>query len=160
MFRFPMMLLAGLLMLTGCSVDVARNDDGSLQVSTIISEESLADEIEHAIANPAIQDVAVDLQDGYALVMGTRTRLAGDGSDVMTFRVDLGVLDDRLDVVLSDVEIGDRPVSGELVENWNATLSNKLERAGRRNPDATLESVAIQETEVRFSWRVETPRSR
>ena len=162
MFRIPALALAGMLAVStsACSIDVDRNADGSLQVSTTISETSLASEIEAGIANPAIENVDVDLQDGFVDVSATRARPGGGGSDTMTFRVDLGVSDGRLDVVVSEVEVAGHPVDEAVVGNWNATLSNKLERAARRNPDATLQAVSITGDEVSFSWRVETARSR
>ena len=82
MFRIPALALAGLLAVStsACSIDVDRNADGSLQVSTTISETSLASEIEAGIANPAIEDVDVNLPDGFVDVSATRARPGGGGS--------------------------------------------------------------------------------
>ena len=61
---------------------------------------------------------------------------------------------------ISEAKVNDQAVDQAVVAVWNERIANKLENAGKRNPDATLQSVSIDETALHFLWRVETPRSK
>ena len=84
-----LILLAGLLcsLVSGCSADISRNEDGSLTVETSMTAESLQSEIQAAIADPLIQNLTVQLQSGYINVSGVRKRLNSDQTDTLTFRL-------------------------------------------------------------------------
>ena len=84
----------------------------------------------------------------------------GDGTATMSFRLDLSVVDGHLGAVVSDAEINDVPVPTEIVDIWNEKLAIQLERAGKRNPDSTLQRVTVGGEEVQMEWRVETAQSR
>jgi hypothetical protein len=144
------------LVASACSIDIERNADGSLQVDGVITESSLAAELER---DPLNQSVAVDIQEGFVLVEADRVDPAG-GSNAVAFRVDVGVADGHLDVVVSEATFDGFPIPEPLVEHWNGDLARALERAGNRHPDATLLSVDVGGDELAFEWRIETPESR
>jgi hypothetical protein len=58
------------------------------------------------------------------------------------------------------MQVNGRPTDTAYVSVWNERLANRLENAGRRNPDATLQSVTVTSDAVEFVWRIETARSR
>lgn len=160
LFQMLGLLIVIVLAVSACSIDVGRNPDGSLRVESSMTEASMQAEIEAAIADPLLQDFTVDLRDGYASVSATRKRVGSEETDTMTFRLDLGVDDGHLTATVSEVQLNDRPIDEERVTVWNERIATKLERAGRRNPDSTLQSVTISQDALTMIWRVETARSR
>ena len=156
------LVLLGVLALTvsACSVDIERNDDGSLTVESSMTEESLQDVLEDAIADPLMHDFTADLHDGYILVSAERERVMSDEIDTLTFRLDLDVSDGHLTATVSNAQLNDQPLEEERVAVWNERIVAKLERSGRRNPNSTLQTVTISEDAFMMTWRVETARSR
>jgi hypothetical protein len=148
------------LMASACSVDIERNDDGSLTVESSMTEESLQDVLEDAIADPLTRNFTADLHNGYVLVTSERERVMSDEVDTLTFRLDLGVSEGHLTATVSDAQLNDQPLEEERVEIWNERIAAKLERSGRRNPNSTLQSVTISDDAVTMTWRIETARSR
>ena len=160
--KIMMLVLLGVLALTvsACSVDIERNSDGSLTVESSMTEESLQDVLEAAIADPLMRDFTADLHNGYVLVTSERERVMGDEIDTLTFRLDLGVSEGHLTATVSDAQLNDQPLEEERVEVWNERIATKLERSGRRNPNSTLQTVTISEDAVTMTWRIETAHSR
>lgn len=146
-----LVLVMGLL--SACSIDVERNADGSLNVVSAMTEESVQSELQAALSD-ALQDLTVDLRNGYLTVTGERE------DNTVSFRLDLGVADGNLTATISDVQINGRDGRDEVVERWNESIANRLERVASRRANSTLTGVAITENDVTFTWRVETPRSR
>ncbi len=144
------------LLASACSIDVARNADGSLQVDAVISEESLAGELER---DPQNENVTVDIRDGFVLVTADRTDVRGV-TGAVAFRADLGVADDHLTVTVSDAQFDGFPIPDTVVARWNEGLANAIERAARRHPDAALLAVDLAGDELALEWRVETPDSK
>jgi hypothetical protein len=145
---------------SACSLNIERNPDGSLTVESSMTEASLQAEIEAAIADPLIRDLTADLRNGYVFVSAERQRLGSEQTDTMTFRLDLGVSDGHLAATISEAQINGLSIEEERVALWNERIATKLERAGQRNPDSTLQAVTISQDAVTMVWRVETPRSR
>ena len=156
------LVLLGILALTvsACSINIERNDDGSLTVESSMTEESLQDVFESAIADPLMRDFTADLHNGYVLVTAERERVMGDEVDTLIFRLDLGVSEGHLTATVSDAQLNDQPLEEERVEVWNERIAAKLERSGRRNPNSTLQTVTISEDAFTMTWRIETARSR
>src|SRR3990172_5382442 len=152
-------LLIVALFLSGSTIGVAPTPDGSLKFDVNLPEATIQDEISAGLNDPLIQDLQADLRDGYILVSADRKRVLGDQVDRMTFRLDLGAQDGQLTAAISQAEINGEAVDQAFVSVWNQRLANRLEKAGRRNPDATLESVTITADAVHFVWRIETARS-
>jgi len=153
-------LLAAALVLSACTLQIERNPDGSLQVESNIPAEILQAEIEAAISDPLIRDFTVDLHEGYVAVSAERARVSGDQTDTLTFRLDLGVSDGHLTATVSEVQLNGRPVEEARVAVWNERIANRLERAGRRNPDSALQAVTVTPDALKMVWCIETPRSR
>ena len=148
------------LLLSSCQASITRNEDGSLRVETSMTEAALQTEIQAALSDPLIQSVTVDLQSGYMLVSGVRKRLNSQQTDTLTFRLDLGVRDGFLTATVSNAEIDGVPVEAQRVALWNERIANRLEKAGQRRANSTLQLVTISNDKVTMVWRVETARSR
>jgi len=85
------LLIASILLLLGaCKANISRNDDGSFDVETTVSQQSFQDVITASIADPLIKEITVSLQTGYVLVSGEQARLNDDTrTDKLEFRLDL-----------------------------------------------------------------------
>lgn len=151
---------AALLLLASCQVGVSRNEDGSLRVEGTMSEQAIQSEIERALADPFIEELQVDLRDGYLLIHGVRRRPTGAAVDEMSFRLDLGVADGHLTAAVSQAEIDGVPIDSRTVAAWNERIAGGLERGGQQTPNASLIEVRVRPAGVTMAWRVETPRSR
>jgi hypothetical protein len=153
-------VVAFALVAGACSIDVARNDDGSLQVETVLTEQSLADELTKGVDDPQVNYLTVDMKDGYALVDMERTRDSGFGIDNVSFRVDLSVGDGHLVVDVTEAEWNGISIPQELVDIWNAELAAQIEADAKKDPDSALVSVSLTETALTMEWHVETDQSK
>ncbi len=158
---FALFLLVGLLgtLVSGCAATITRNDDGSLTVETSMTAESLQAEIQAAIADPLIQNLTVQLKQGYIDVNGERKRLNSDQTDTLTFRLDLGVSSGHLTATISNALIDGKAVEANRVALWNERIANRLENFGQRRSDSSLQSVNVTSEAITMVWRVETARS-
>lgn len=153
-------IVAFALFAGACSIDVSRNDDGSLQVESVLTEQSLADEIAKGVDDPQVNYLAVDMKDGYALVDLERTRDSGFGVDEVSFRVDLSVGDGHLVVDVTEAEWNGIEIPQELVDIWNEEIAAQIEDAAKKDPDSTLVSVSLTESALTMEWHVETDQSK
>jgi len=153
------LVLAGLF-LTACTIGIDRNPDGSLKLEVSLPETTIQSEINAGLDDPLIQDLQADLREGYIFVTADRKRVQSDEIDRLSFRLDLGAKDGALTAVISDVQVNEMSANPAYVSVWNQRLANRLDKAGRRNPDAALQSVTISGDAVEFVWRIETERSR
>jgi hypothetical protein len=154
------LLASASLALGACSIAVDRNPDGSLRLEVNLPETTIQEEIAAALDDPLITDLQADLRQGYIYVTAERKRVVGDETDMLTFRLDLGTKEGHLTAVISDAKINDEPVDEAYVGIWNERLAKRLENAGKRNPDSSLQSVSVSDDSLDFIWRVETPRSK
>ncbi len=160
-WMLAMVLLAtASLAVSACSIAVDRNPDGSLRLEVNLPESTIQEEIAAALNDPLISDLQTDLRQGYIFVTAERKRVLGEETDMLSFRLDLGVRDGHLTAVISDAKINDEPVNEAYVEVWNQRLAQRLEEAAKRNPDSSLQSVSVGDDALNFIWRIETARSR
>ncbi len=150
------------LVLGACSIDVERNADGSLQIETVLTEDSLANEIAKGIDDPDVESMTVDMKNGYALVevIGKSDRAFGEGKDTISFRVDLFVEDGHLGVDITDAVWNDIDIPQELVDLWNEELAKEIEADAKEDPDSTLVAVSLTEDALTMEFRVETDESK
>ena len=149
------LLVLILLMVTACTKNIVRNDDGSVAVETTISQQQLQEVITSAIADPLVKNVTVSLQSGYVLVSGERQRL-NDASktDSLTFRLDLSVGSGHPAAAISNAQIDGVAIEQNRVDNWNQTIANRLSNFGGRNENATLQAINITPESVIMTWNV------
>ena len=153
--------VAALALLAGaCSIDVERNEDGSLQLTTVLTEDSLANEIAKGIDDPNVESMTVDMKDGYALVEIQAQRESGFGTDNISFRVDLFVVDGHLGVNVTNAVWNDIPIPQELTDIWNEELAAQLEADAKEDPDSTLVAVELTENSLTMEFRHETEESK
>ena len=144
-----------LLSLSACKANISRNDDGTATVETAITQAQLQEVISSSIADPLIQSLTVSLQPGYVSVTGERQRL-NDASktDIMSFRLDLGVSNGELTASVSDAQIDGVAIEQNRVDNWNQTIANRLSLIDDKTGKATLQSVSITPEQVTMDWLV------
>lgn len=159
-YVFSLVLIILIFSTNACNVQVERNSDGSLKVETTMTEAVIQTEITAALADPLIQNVEVDLKNGYILVTAERRRLKGDQTDALNFLLALGASQGKLTASISEARLNDLPVDSEWVAVWNQRIANRLARTGQRNPNSTLQTVTIGSDDLKLVWRVETARSR
>ncbi len=153
--RIIILFSALVLLLSACQARISRNQDGTLDVETTLSQQQLQDAITAAIADPLVKEITVSLQSGYVLVSGTRARL-NDASktDTLSFRLDLGVSNSQLTAAISNAQLDGVPVEQSRVDNWNQTLANRIAILGQKRPNSTLKSVSITPAAVTMTWNV------
>jgi hypothetical protein len=151
----PLLALAAILLLSGCSARVDRNEDGSLLVETTMSETSIQRQLSAALSSEKINDVNVDLRNGWIQVNGSLTGENGRINEIQ-FRLDLGVADGHLTAAISDVQINGRSVPASQTAGWNERISAQLEQTGRNSERASLQGVAITDDLLTMQWRLET----
>ncbi len=159
MYAITFVLLALSLVLTACDIKIDRNDDGSLNIRSHMTEEALQTQINLAIADPLIKDFSVEFHSGYAMVSAVRKRAVSEVTDDMSFRLDLGAEDGHLTAEISNAEVNDFPFDPDIVAVWNERLAIKLEKDAKRNPNSSLEQVLMDTDGVTMVWRVETAQS-
>lgn len=157
-------VLIGLLVVLGlsasaCNIDVARNDDGTWVITGHTTEAEVSKLLTDAITHEQVQNVEVQFHEGYMTASADFTNLSGTHVDTMLFRIDAGVKDQHLDLVLSDVVWNGDPAQAERVAEWNRNLAAALEQAGQKNPNSWLMSVAITDAELTMVWHAEGRRA-
>jgi hypothetical protein len=143
-----------------CSIDVERNADGSLEIETVLTEESVKNEIAKGVDDPQVNFLTLDMKTGYALVAMERDRDSGIGVDAISFRVDLRVEDGHLAADVTEAVWNDFPIPQELVDIWNEEIAADLEAEGKKDPDSTLVAVNLSEDALTMQWHVETDQSK
>jgi hypothetical protein len=153
--RLPVVLVILLFLTNACKANISRNNDGSLDVETTISQQELQDAISTSIADPLIKELTVSLQSGYVLVSGERQRL-NDASktDTLSFRLDLGVSNGQLTSSISNALLDGTPIEQNRVDHWNQTITNRLSLISNKNQNSTLKSVTITSDSVTMIWTV------
>lgn len=154
-FLFVLLIACLALVLSACEARLARNDDGSYTFETTISEADMQTAIKASLADPLIQELNVDLKDGYILASGTRKRLNSSQTDTLTFRLDLGVSAGQLTAAISNALLDGFPVEAERVALWNERIAKRLGNAGSRNPNSQLQTVVVTETSATLTWKIE-----
>lgn len=153
--KLSLMLVLLLFLTSACKANISRNNDGSLDVETSITQQELQDVISASIADPLIKDLTASLQSGYVLVSGTRERLNDPGkTDTLSFRLDLGVSNGQLTTSISNAQLDGVPLEQDRVDHWNETIANRLSMVGTRNPNSTLKAVTITPDSVTMIWTV------
>jgi len=153
--RVSILLIALVFLVSACKANISRNNNGSLDVETIITQQELQDVISSSIADPLVKDLTVSLKSGYILVSGTRERLNDlSKTDVLSFRLDLGISNGQLTSTISNAQIDNVAVEQNRVEHWNQTIANRISIIGQKNPNSTLKSVAITPSAVTMTWNV------
>lgn len=148
-------LLVFALLLSSCKASLSRNQDGSLSVDTIITQQELEQAISASIADPLIKDLTVSLQSGYVLVSGTRERLNDSSkTDTLSFRLDLGVSNGQLTSTISNALLDGVALDQDRVDHWNQTIANRIAIVGSKSQNSTLKSIAITPSAVTMSWNI------
>lgn len=143
-----------------CSIDVERNADGSLQIETVLTEESLANELARGIDDPNVISMDVDMKDGHALVEMEAKSEWGDGVDEVSFKVEMFVVDGHLGVDVTEAVWNGIEIPQELTDLWNEELAKELEEGAKEDPDSTLVAVELTENDLRMEFRHETDESK
>lgn len=153
--RISSLLTVLLFLLSACRANISRNNNGSLTVETTITQQELQDAVSAAIADPLVKNITISLQSGYVTVSGERQRLNdASKSDVLTFRLDLGVNNGELTSSISNAQLDGKPLEQNRVDNWNQTIANRISKLGQKNPNSTLQSVSITPSAVTMAWNV------
>jgi PBP1b-binding outer membrane lipoprotein LpoB len=149
------LLFLAVLLVTACTRNIARNDNGSLSVETTITQQQLQEVITSSIADPLVKNVTVSLQSGYVLVSGERQRLNDSSkTDSLTFRLDLSASNGKLNAAVSNAQVDGVSIEQNRVDNWNQTIANRLSNIGRKSGNATLQTLSITPASVTMTWNV------
>ena len=148
------------LIASACSIDVEANPDGSLTVTSNVTQEKLQAALNTMIKDPNVESLDVDFRDGYIAVEGIGTDPnTGDRTET-SFTAVLSVVDGHLDAEISDALFNGYPIPDPIVESWNRSLARNLEREGRKDPDSTLTEVTVTDSDITMVWHVETEASK
>ena len=143
------------LMLSACSVNIERNNDGSLQIDGEITAESLATEFER---DPQNESVEVTIDGGVLLfdVEGVDE----NGEYVANLRAELSVEDGVLVVDITEAFYNGWTVPEGIRDEFNKGIAKEIKKAVNQNPDATLLSLVADDGKIVTEWRVETKDSK
>ncbi|MFW2339197.1 MAG: hypothetical protein ACN4GK_04035 [Acidimicrobiia bacterium] len=143
------------LLLSACSVNIERNQDGSLQVDGEITAESLAAEFER---DPDNNSVDVSIDDG---VLWLDVEGVDENGDyVANLRVELTVTDGTLAVDITEAFYNGWTVPEEIRDEFNKEIAKEIKKAVNQNPDATLLSLVADDGRITTEWRVDTKDSK
>jgi len=143
------------LLLSACSVNIERNQDGSLQVDGEITAESLAAEFERDPENNSV-DVRVDDGVLWLDVEGVDE----NGDYVANLRVELAVADGTVVVDITEAFYNGWTVPDEIRDEFNKEIAKEIKKAVNQNPDATLLSLVADDGKITTEWRVDTKDSK
>jgi len=151
--RLSIFLFVFALLLSACERNISLNDDGTVGVETIITQQELQETITASIADPLIKELTVTLQSGYIFVSGTRERLNDlTKTDTQSFRLDLGVSNGQLTSTISDAQFDGFTIEQNRLDLWNRTIANRISNIGSISPNSTLKSVTVTPEAVTMVW--------
>ncbi len=153
-------VIAFALVAGACSIDVELNDDGSLQIETVLTEETVQEQFTKGIDDPLVTALTVDMKPGYALVEMERTAESGRGTDTVSFKVELFVDNGHLGVNITNAVWNEIDIPQELVDIWNQELAIELEEEAKEDPNSTLVAVEFTETALNMEFHIETEDSK
>lgn len=139
------------VLVSACSIDVERNDDGSLGITGEISAESLAAEFER---DPQNDSVEVSIDEGVMFV--DVEGVDENGDYIADLRVELRAVEGAPHVDITDAHYNGWEVPDKLREQFNKAISKEIKKAVKENPDATLVSLVADDDRIVTRWRVET----
>jgi hypothetical protein len=142
-------------MLSACNWNATRNADGSWTVTANMDETDAQQAINMALDDPLIKSIQVDFQPGVIAVTADRQSVDGARTDVITFNVMLSVVDGHLGAVVSEAMTNGRPMEASVVSVWNQRIANRLENAGQRRPNSTLQSVTVTDSGLTMVWNAQ-----
>ncbi len=148
-------LTALALLASACSIDVERNDDGSLQIDGEITAESLAAEFER---DPKNNSVEVVIEDGVMLI--DTEGVDENGDYVANLRVELAADDGTLVVDITEAFYNGWTVPEGIRDAFNKAIAKEIKKAVKQNPDAALVSLVADDGKIVTEWRVETEASK
>lgn len=157
LYRAKLLLIASIfltLTATACSLKFEKNPDGSTRMEISWDEASMQNQIRQSIKDPQVEDMNVELQEGFITVTGTRKNPQTGNLDTMRYRLDLGAQNGHMTAVISDVVINDFPLHPDWLQPWNNGIADHLSQAGQNNPNSTFEAVTITADEVTMVWRI------
>ncbi len=149
------LLIVLMFLLSACKANISRNQNGSFDVETTISQQELQEAITVSIADPLVKEITVSLQSGYVLVTGERQRL-NDASKTgnLSFRLDIGVSSGQPTASVSNAQLDGVPIEQNRVDHWNETIAKRIALLGQKYSKGTLKSVAITPSAVSMTWNV------
>jgi hypothetical protein len=148
-----MLLILLVLLASACTRNVTRNGDGSVTVTTSITQQELQEVITSSIADPLVKNVTVSLQSGYVLVSGERQRLNDSSkTDTLSFRLDLSANNGQLVASVTDAKLDNIAIEQNRVDNWNQTIANRISNWDRKSKNATLQAVSVTPESVTMTW--------
>jgi hypothetical protein len=151
-------LVAVFVLASACKANISRNQDGSFEVQTTISQNELQSVITASIADPLIKEITVSSQSGYVLVTGERQRLNDPSrTDTLNFRLDLGTSNGQLTSHISNAQLDGIAIEQNRVDLWNQTIANRLSILGRKNQNSTLKSLTVTPEVITMTWTVAKP---
>ncbi len=148
--------IAALALIAGaCSINVERNDDGSLQVKGEITAQALATEFER---DPENDSVKVSIDRGVMLL--DVEGVDENGEYVANVRIELSAVDGVLVVNITEAFYNGWTVPDDMRAEFNAEISKEIREAVEENPDATLVSLVADNNKIVTEWRIETEDSK
>ena len=157
---FMLVLVMGLSsILSACNWSATRNADGTWTVTANMDETDAQQAIDMALDDPLIKSVQVDFQAGIIAVTANRQSVDGSRTDVITFKVALSVVAGHLGAVVSDALTNGTPMDPAVVSVWNQRIANRLEKAGQRHPDSTLQTVTVTDSSLTMIWNAKNRRN-
>lgn len=149
-------VLAALAMLTSaCSIDIERNEDGSLQIDGEVTADSLAAEFERDPENNSVE-VAINNGVMWLDVEGVDE----NGEYVANLRVELSADGGALVVNITEAFYNGWTVPEEIRTEFNEAIAAEIKKAVAENPDATLVSLVADDGKIVTEWRIETQDSK
>ncbi|MBN1485159.1 MAG: hypothetical protein JXA37_10585 [Chloroflexia bacterium] len=144
----------GIVLLLGLALSAC-----TATMSVEVSQEEIRQAIAEGLADSKLDDLELELQDGYVLVRAEKEHPDGSGTDSLNFRLDLGVSDGRLTATISEAQHNGAPIDEEQVAQWNERIAERLERATKRRPNSELQSVTVSADKIVVTWSVTVRRA-
>lgn len=155
--KFCLILVVMTISALACALDFHRNSDGSLGATTVLTEAMIQEMVNNSMAQADIQNLEVELRDGYIDITGELPRQGSDILDQIDLNLDLVVSDGQLRPLILQAAINDIAVDASQIEEWNQQNSTAMVQVDQQIPNAALESVNITSQGVILQWRLGNP---
>ncbi|MBP6298472.1 MAG: hypothetical protein KA401_03925 [Anaerolineae bacterium] len=155
-FRTIAVMLAVLAFgLAGCQLGSVSIDRAAGTLTVSLTESEVNTAIQAALSaqtNPLLRDPAVDLQAGTIVINGQHTRRDNSGQSVSGSVVLVpSVVDNRLSITVSAVNIEGLPVSDQTVQDFANKVADRINAALQRTVRVfNVTSISVGDTQLDF----------
>ncbi len=158
MNKFKMVAVTGMVLLASlaCSlINLGRNNDGTFTLETTLPLQVIQTTLETAANFTDIEDLQLELRDGYIDVSAASVEYQGVIVRNVSFHLELYAVNGQLAAEITNARVNGEVFDDGLFEQVNAMIAQQLTDVSGQSDRAELVDVSISPDGVKMTWQVD-----